>query len=255
MLPSYLKITQNYAIAVSRNQQLEADLIEQEEELRASFDTSEKVAENLHILIDTLEKKAKLLQEKLDKQDHEFEKKVRSLQENNEEKDEEFEKKLTSKNKTITKLERKLSLRTKEFDSQSAKINEFENILASKDETIARLDIKMTSLESLKSAEDSSSTDHNENEIVEVETKTLETKTPEAEPILATCSACHETGLHSDGCSNLKKFLEDYIPVKYHHHPMMPFPHQVKKQALNRYFSFFGKHQCIDCKQMELKAY
>ena len=61
-------------------------MIEQEEELRASYDTSEKGAESLHNLIDNLKKKVRLLQEMLDKKDIEFEKKLKLLQENIEKK-------------------------------------------------------------------------------------------------------------------------------------------------------------------------
>ena len=60
-----------------------------------------------------------------------------------------------SKNKTISKLEKKLSLLDKEFkESEGAEKVEFESILASKNETIARVEVTITNLERLKLAED-----------------------------------------------------------------------------------------------------
>ena len=61
-----------------------------------------------------------------------------------------------------------------------------------------------------------------------------DTKTTQAPSKNQLCSVGKETNGHDDGCSNLKKLLQDYIPVKLNHYPVMPFPFQVKQQAIDK---------------------
>ena len=68
------------------------------------------------------------------------------------------------------------------------------------------------------------------------------------------CDTCQGLqGEHERECSTLKDLMNRYVPVKNNYYPIVPFPQDIKQNAIEKYLKIYSTHKCAKCKEFSFK--